>query len=94
MSEELRAKRYLVSGRVQGVGFRWYTRNAAEKVGVVGIVRNLRDGRVEAIAVGSSEQHEQFRSLIAEGPSHSHVTDINIEELDRIPHYPHFDIFH
>ena len=90
MSEELRAKRFLISGRVQGVGFRWFARNAAEQVGISGRVRNLPDGRVEAGAA----QLRQFGAHIAEGPSFSHVTDVREEELSEIPHYSHFDISH
>jgi acylphosphatase len=43
------ARRFLVSGRVQGVGFRWFVKQTAEREGVTGWVRNLHDGRVEAL---------------------------------------------
>jgi acylphosphatase len=91
-SEDLHAKRYLISGRVQGVGFRWFTRTAAEQIGVVGTVRNLHDGRVEAIGVGSDDQLRQFKESISKGPSFSHVMDIREDELSEIPRCTHFDI--
>ncbi|HYU21758.1 MAG TPA: acylphosphatase, partial [Candidatus Dormibacteraeota bacterium] len=51
MSETRQARRYLVSGMVQGVGFRYFTQDAAEKLQVSGFVRNLRDGSVEVFAM-------------------------------------------
>ena len=49
------ARRFVVSGRVQGVGFRWFTQDTARREGAMGWVRNLPDGRVEAIVEGDSE---------------------------------------
>lgn len=71
------AARYFVSGRVQGVSFRWFTRKAAEAIGVTGYVRNLNDGRVEAIAIGTEEQLKAFKERIMEGPSYSKVAAID-----------------
>ena len=56
----MQKKRFLVYGRVQGVGFRYFTWNEAQKIGVLGFVRNLWDGSVEVIACGSEEQIETF----------------------------------
>ena len=53
--ESLVAVRVLVAGRVQGVGFRYYTVRVAAKLGLAGYVRNLRDGRVEAYAEGEKK---------------------------------------
>lgn len=94
MSEEMRARRFLISGRVQGVGFRWFTKNAAEQVGIVGTVRNLFDGRVEAVGVGSEAELAEFKRIVSKGPSFSHVSEIKEEELQDIPRYSRFDIIH
>ena len=76
MSETRSAKRYFVSGMVQGVGFRFYTQRIAEKQRVSGFVRNLRDGRVEVFAIGTVEQHKELRRLLERGPLGSDVTEV------------------
>jgi len=58
-----------VRGRVQGVGFRWWTRSRALELGLVGFARNLVDGRVEICAQGSPEAIRRLRALIEEEPS-------------------------
>jgi len=58
-----------VRGRVQGVGFRWWTRARALELGLVGHARNLPDGRVEVAAQGSREAVDRLRDLLAEQPS-------------------------
>ena len=58
-----------VSGQVQGVGFRWWTRVRARELGLVGFARNLADGRVEICAQGGPEAIEQLRGLIEEETS-------------------------
>lgn len=65
--------RFLVSGRVQGVGFRWFTRREAVRLGLAGHARNLPDGRVEVVAQGSSEQVEALRKRLESGPALSRV---------------------
>jgi acylphosphatase len=70
------ARRYLVSGRVQGVGFRFFAQHEAERLGVTGYVQNLPDGRVEVLASGSREQLAQFRSQLEKGPRFSSVSDV------------------
>jgi acylphosphatase len=66
----------VVSGRVQGVGFRFFTRERAEERGVSGWVRNRYDGNVEMEAQGSPEQIEQFIADLWEGPMFGHVDDV------------------
>jgi acylphosphatase len=56
VSEQKLARRFYVSGRVQGVGYRFFACHAAEQQGVTGYARNLRDGRVEVYAIGSDAQ--------------------------------------
>ena len=61
------AKRYIVRGRVQGVGFRWFVDHEARSLGLAGWVRNNIDGTVEALAMGSDQQHAGIRRQIAPG---------------------------
>ena len=77
------ARRYIVSGRVQGVGFRAYAEHVAGKIGVGGYVRNRREGTVEVLAMGSPEQLKQFRQALEKGPMMSCVTNVQ-EEPDRV----------
>jgi acylphosphatase len=72
------ARRYLISGRVQGVGFRYFAQAAAEREGLAGWVRNLPDGRVEAVAEGEAEAVDRFGGLLRSGPRHSHVDDVEV----------------
>ena len=58
-----------VSGQVQGVGFRWWTRARAAELGLVGFARNLADGRVEICAQGAGTAIERLQELIKEEPS-------------------------
>lgn len=61
---------------VQGVGFRYFTQDVAERLNVSGFVRNLRDGRVEVFAVGTQQQHAELRALLERGPRFSSVTEV------------------
>jgi acylphosphatase len=64
---------------VQGVGFRFFTQHAAEKLQVSGFVRNLWDGRVEVFAMGTAQQHAELRSVLERGPRLSSVTEVREE---------------
>jgi acylphosphatase len=64
---------------VQGVGFRYFTQGAAEKLGISGFVRNLRDGRVEVFAMGTPQQHAQLRATLERGPRFSSVSEVQEE---------------
>lgn len=68
VSEDRQARRYFVSGMVQGVGFRFFAQRQAERVGISGYVRNLMDGRVEVYAIGTESQLSQMRAAIEQGP--------------------------
>ncbi len=74
------ARRWLVSGRVQGVGFRSFVEQEAQAIGVTGWVRNLDDGRVEAYAVGSPDQLNLLAARLSQGPPHSEVR--GLEQLE------------
>jgi len=80
VSEATQAKRYFVSGMVQGVGFRYFAQRAAEKLQVSGFVRNLPDGRVEVFAMGTPRQHSELRAILERGPRLSSVSEVQ-EEL-------------
>jgi acylphosphatase len=73
------ARRFLVSGRVQGVGFRYFTQAAAARNNVHGWVRNLPDGRVEAGAEGEADAMEQFEAALRHGPPGARVERLEIE---------------
>jgi acylphosphatase len=81
------AKRYFVSGMVQGVGFRYFTQDAAEKLRVSGFVRNLRDGRVEVFAMGAAQQHAEFRALLERGPRFASISEVHEEAAAPDPQY-------
>ena len=76
MQEETKAKRFYVSGIVQGVGFRYFVERAARHLKLVGYVRNLRDGRVEAYAMGSSESLLSLRLSLERGPMGASVSSV------------------
>ena len=67
-----------VAGRVQGVFFRWYTRDEAEKLGVKGWVRNLPDGRVEAVFEGEREAVERMIEFCRHGPPAAEVENVEV----------------
>jgi acylphosphatase len=77
------ARRFLVSGRVQGVGFRYFAAEAAAAEGLGGWVRNLRDGRVEIMAEGDLESVERFARHLARGPAMARVEDV--VQTDDVP---------
>ena len=79
------AKLYLISGRVQGVGFRFFAVSEASKLGVRGYVRNLSTGNVEVYAIGEQATLEALRVRLARGPVGARVVGIDEsdEEIDR-----------
>lgn len=66
----------IVSGRVQGVGYRYFAAHVADRLGVVGTIRNIPDGQVEAIAEGDEESLNHFLSELRKGPARADVTGI------------------
>jgi len=81
------ARRYLVSGIVQGVGFRYYTQDEAERLRLSGFVRNLRDGRVEVYAIGFPENLARFRTTIERGPRGAMVKHVAEECAEIKPEF-------
>lgn len=76
------ARAFRITGRVQGVGFRWWTRETARELGVTGRVRNCPDGSVEIEAVGSSETLRTFRERLDHGPSPARVEAVEERSPD------------
>jgi acylphosphatase len=77
------ARKFLIGGEVQGVGYRFFAQRAAARHQVTGYVRNLVDGRVEALAEGAAEAVEAFKHDLATGPAFSAVE--NVEEINLEP---------
>lgn len=67
---------YRVTGRVQGVGFRWFTRETARELGLRGTVRNAPDGTVEVVAEGPEAAVARLRSRLEEGPPGAEVASV------------------
>ena len=80
MSEEQLQKGFRVTGRVQGVGFRWWTKNTADELSVRGTVKNLPDGSVEVHARAEPDVMEVFAGKLEEGPWPARV-----EQVESIP---------
>jgi acylphosphatase len=78
--DEVRRVYIRVSGRVQGVGFRFFTHRAAQRVGLVGYVRNMPNGDVEAEAQGLREDIEAFLCQVRRGPSASRVKRVDVHD--------------
>ena len=75
------ARRFIVSGRVQGVGFRWFAESAAAREVLHGWVRNLPDGRVEAQAEGDAEALDRFERALRHGPPAARVEAVDVDAI-------------
>ena len=71
------AKKFVISGQVQGVGYRFFAEHWAEQLGIAGYVKNLWDGTVEVYAIGDTVSVEQFKLRLAEGPRMARVTGVS-----------------
>ena len=78
--EKPQSRRYLISGMVQGVGFRYFAMRAAERMGIRGYAKNLRDGRVEVYAVGTEQAQTDFRAELERGPQGALVSSVSEED--------------
>jgi acylphosphatase len=88
----IRAKRYLVRGRVQGVGFRWFVQRAAERLGIVGDVRNLPSGEVEVRAQADESILDLFKRELRNGPPSAQVGEVIEQDLPVTDRYSSFQI--
>ncbi len=79
----IQARRFIVRGRVQGVGFRWFVEREAHILGIAGWVRNNHDGSVEIMAQGTRDQLSGLHSRLREGPRAARVDAVEVSE-DRV----------
>lgn len=80
MADARVAKLFRVAGMVQGVGYRYFTQRVATRIGITGYVKNLRDGRVEVYAIGSSSQLARLRRELERGPQGASVSEVIDED--------------
>lgn len=92
MIENIKTYELLLSGRVQGVGFRYFVESIAGRFGINGFVRNTFDRKVEVVCQGEEEDLKKFVDEIKKGPSFSVVTDVKIEEIKNSKKYNIFEI--
>lgn len=86
------ALRFRLSGRVQGVGFRYFAEHWAIRFQVRGYVRNLREGDVEVYAIGTAEQLAEFKEKLLQGPPMARVTHVEEAPASVDPHSTFFQI--
>jgi acylphosphatase len=80
----VQARRFIVRGRVQGVGFRWFVEREAHILGIAGWVRNNHDGSVEVLAQGTRDQLSGLRSRLQQGPRAARVDDVAEQEANPV----------
>jgi acylphosphatase len=85
MERQLETRRFIVRGRVQGVGFRWFVEREAHMLGIAGWVRNNSDGSVEVLATGTRDQLFGLRSRLQQGPRAARVDDVQESEARPVP---------
>ncbi len=88
----VQARRFLVRGRVQGVGFRWFVEREAHILQIAGWVRNNRDGCVEVLAMGTRDQLAGLRSRLQEGPRAARVDDVEESEAELVAGLSSFQV--
>ena len=79
--DETRTIEIIVHGGVQGVGFRWFTMQVAEQLGLNGTVANLHDGTVRIVAQGSGVALERLQAMVRQGPPFANVTHLQVQEM-------------
>lgn len=75
------ARRYTITGRVQGVGFRFFTEERAQREGLHGWVRNLPNGGVEIMAEGDAEALDRFERQVRHGPPGARIEQIEVDHI-------------
>ena len=85
--------RFVVTGRVQGVGFRWFVRAEARPLGITGWIRNREDGAVVGEVEGREDALDALEAVLEVGPPSAIVTNVEITEIsDQVPPFNHFEI--
>ncbi len=80
VNDTRKAKLFLVSGMVQGVGYRYFAQREAAELGISGYAKNLSDGRVEVYAIGKPEALDSFRKSLERGPKFAEVSSVEAED--------------
>jgi len=88
-----KAVRLYIKGTVQGIFFRQFIKDNAEKINVKGFARNLEDGRVEVFMEGNNEDVDKMTELCRKGPKHSKIDDVEIKE-EKFQDFKEFKILH
>jgi acylphosphatase len=88
----VQARRFIVRGRVQGVGFRWFVEREAHILGIAGWVRNNADSSVEVLAMGTRDQLAGLRSRLREGPRAARVDNVEESDANPVPNLSTFRI--
>jgi len=88
----IEAKRYIVRGRVRGVGFRWFVEREAHMLSIAGWVRNNHDGSVEVLAQGTRDQLAGLHSRLREGPRAARVDAVEVSDAKPVPGVSSFRI--
>ncbi len=86
------ARRFVINGRVQGVGFRYFARDVARREGATGWVRNRPDGSVEALVEGDAEAVTRIERALRAGPRGARIDDVNVGDEDPSGAYRDFSI--
>ncbi len=87
MEGQLQAKRFYISGMVQGVGFRFFAQRIAQRLGLAGYVKNLLDGRVEVYAIGGEKELRALRAELRRGPRLGMVEEVGEDEAEILAEY-------
>ncbi len=87
LAETLQAKRFYITGMVQGVGYRFFVERAAGRLGISGYVKNLPDGGVEVYGIGTSDQLHLLRGELEQGPRGASVDTVREEGAKMLPRY-------
>jgi acylphosphatase len=90
--KSIQASRFLVRGRVQGVGFRWFVEREAHILQIAGWVRNNPDGTVEVLAQGTSEQLTGLQSRLQQGPRAARVDDVEVSQAEPVAGITSFQV--
>lgn len=86
------ARKYVISGRVQGVGYRYFAERGAHELGICGYVKNCVNGNVEVYAIGDQKSLEEFKRLLTEGPRSARVAAVEEFEAAVDKQYNEFQI--